>query len=272
MTKIVGILNVTPDSFSDGGKFNNEENALKQARIMVEQGADVIDVGAQSTRPNAIKISPQEEWSRLEGILPKIIDEVKKLNKSVLISLDSFHFEVIEKACEFGIDMINDVDGLKDEKIVDLVIKTGKKAVFMHNLPILVNEDILINKAIHLDEKIYSWAKERLNFLLKKGVKKSQLIFDPGIGFNKDAEQSIRLLKNIENFKSLDIPVYVGHSKKRFLDVIYKNWNVKDLDLMEVRAKKTLLVSQFLAAKNVDFIRVHDVVANKKTIFIKKYP
>lgn len=276
MTKIVAILNITPDSFSDGGKFFAAEKTLQHLQKILEEGADVIDVGAESTRPGATAINAAEEWLRLENILPQIIENTKRFNKKtgkkVQISIDSYHFETIKEAFAMGVEIVNDVSGLEDEKIVDLVAKTGVKTVFMHSLSVPTNPEIIINDAINVVDEILRWGREKIAFLEAHGVKKSQLIFDPGIGFSKNAGQSIRILKNIERFKELGVPIYVGHSKKRFFDEIFKNATSPENkeELMKLRAQKTLLVSEFLASKNVDFIRVHDVLENKKAISEKK--
>ncbi len=273
MTKIVGILNITPDSFSDGGKFNQEDRVLTHLEQMLNEGADIIDIGAESTRPNAVAISAAEEWSRLENVLIKIVDFCKqfsqKTGKKILTSIDSYHFETIQKAHQAGIDIVNDVSGLSDERIIDFIAKNNIKTVFMHSLSVPADPKIIINSALNVVDEILSFAHKKIAFLQEKGVKKSQLIFDPGIGFSKDGAQSIRILKNIVRFRELGLPIYVGHSKKRFLDEIYKNLNEEcknNEDLMKLRAKKTLMISVFLSSKKVDFIRVHDVLENKKAI------
>ncbi len=303
MTKIVGILNITPDSFSDGGKFFSEENALKQAQKMIDEGVDIIDVGAQSTRPNAEIISQKEEISRLSSIIPQIVNLVKqnrqnrqKIGKKIELSIDSYNFETIKSAFEQGFEIINDVSGLVDEKIIDFVAKNNIKTVLMHSLSVPANPEIIINRALNVVDEILNWAYQKIEFLQKKGVKKEQLIFDPGIGFSKDSQQSIRILKNIHRFQDLGVEIYVGHSKKRFLDDIFKEKSLdfidlmlkKDFDfdvfdekyfnknqeynlqnqenLMEIRAKKTLMISSFLVRNNIDFIRVHDVLEHKKLI------
>ena len=136
MTKIVGILNVTPDSFSDGGKFYSLENALAQLQKMIEDGANVIDIGAESTRPQAIPIGPEEEWKRLEKILPAIIYTVKNSPKKIKTSIDSYHFETIQKSYALGVDVINDVTGLSDERIVDFIAAKNIETVLMHNVKV----------------------------------------------------------------------------------------------------------------------------------------
>jgi dihydropteroate synthase len=255
-TKIVGILNITPDSFSDGGKFNSLDSALNHLKKMLDCGADMIDIGAQSTRPNATQISADEEWKRLQDILPAIISEVKKYPK-VQTSIDSYHFEIIKKSHEAGIDIINDVSGLIDENIIQFIAEKNITTILMHNLAIHANPDLIINQHLDINDEIINWAQQKISYLTKKGVRKSQLIFDPGIGFAKDANQSIRILKNIDAYRILGLPLYIGHSKKSFLDA---------LDIEGSRAEKTLEVSKFLIEKNIDFLRVHDVDEHSKLL------
>ncbi len=260
MTKIVGILNVTPDSFSDGGKFNSLDSAIAHLKKLIADGADVIDIGAESTRPQATPIGPEEEWRRLEKILPAVISEVRNAPRKIKTSIDSYHFETLLKAWEVGVDVINDVKGLSDERIVDFIAAKNVETILMHNVANNLNchpvfttgssDQLVINKNIHLIPEMLTWAREKIADLEKKNVKKSQLIFDVGIGFGKDALQSIRVLKNIDEFKKLDLPIYVGHSKKSFLDAVKIDGD---------RAEKTLVISKYLLKKNVDFLRVHDV-------------
>ncbi len=219
-TKIVGILNITPDSFFDGGKFDAFESAIAQTKKMIAEGADVIDIGAESTRPKAVPIGFDEEWKRLEKILPAVIFEIKNSSRKILTSIDSYHFETIKKAHGLGIDIINDVSGLVDEKIIKFIAEKNIATILMHNLAIHANPDLIINQHLNLTEEILNWARKKISDLEKKGVKKSQLIFDPGIGFAKNAEQSIRILKNIDAYRVLGLPLYIGHSKKSFLDAL----------------------------------------------------
>lgn len=339
-TKLVGILNVTPDSFSDGGKFSSFNAAILQLKKMLEEGADVIDIGAESTRPQATKISDEEEWKRLEKILPAVVSEVKKFNektgKKTQTSIDSYHFSTIKKAHEIGVDIVNDVSGLIDKKIIEFIAEKNLTTILMHNLSIPTNPDlgtysessncdgrlaqiscassldvcldtprfaaqkyapstssqrdseqVLINPHLNVVEEILNWAREKISYLEKNGVKKSQLIFDVGIGFGKNAAQSIRILKNIDSFRVLGLPLYVGHSKKSFLDELDCTDSNLSSRLHDVahppkehnpaiqcgdkyvldRTQKTLIISKYLAQKNVEFLRVHDVKENLKTLF-----
>jgi dihydropteroate synthase len=262
-TKLVGILNVTPDSFSDGGKFNSLENAIFHLKKMLNDGADMIDIGAESTRPGFTPVSVEEEWKRLQELLPKIIHEVKNFNhennKKVTTSIDTRHFETAKKAYELGVDIINDVDGLIDDRTIDFIAQNNITTILMHNLKVPAIEETLINKHLNLIVEIIKWAQEKISYLIQKGVKKSQLIFDVGIGFGKNSLQSIRILKNIDEFRVLELPLYVGHSKKSFLEAIDFSEIGENLD----RAEKTLVISDYLIKKNIDFIRVHDVEKNK---------
>lgn len=266
-TKIVGILNITPDSFSDGGKFNSPESALIHLQQMLQDGADVIDIGAESTRPKSTPISAEEEWRRLEKILPKVVANVKEFNattgKKIQTSIDSYHFETIQKAHELGVDIINDVSGLVDEKIIEFVARKNVTTVLMHSLSVPTDPNLVINPNLNVTAEILGWAEKKISDLVAQGVKKSQLIFDPGIGFGKDALQSIRILKNIDAYRVLGLPLFIGHSKKSFLDAI--DFSDFGFAVEGDRAQKTLIISRYLAMKGVDYLRVHDVAGHLRT-------
>jgi|LauGreSuBDMM15SN_2_FD.fasta_scaffold16936_2 dihydropteroate synthase len=264
-SKIVGILNLTPDSFSDGGKYFDEKKALFYLEEMLISGADIIDIGAESTRPNAQILNVQEEILRLENILPKLIFAIKNFNKihhkNIQTSIDSYHLETIIFAHKIGVEIINDVSGLIDEKIIDYIAQNNLTAILMHNLAIHSNPELIVNRDLNVVDEIISWAHQKINYLTARKIQKSQLIFDPGIGFAKNSTQSIRILKNINAFRVLDLPIYVGHSKKSFLDAL----NIPSQPNLD-RTAKTLILSQYLAQKNVEYLRVHDVKENVEAI------
>ena len=268
--KIVGILNLTPDSFSDGGKYFDEEKALFHLEEMLLSGVDIVDIGAESTRPNAQILNAQEEISRLENILPKLIFAIKNFNKihhkNIQASIDSKHFETIVFAHKIGVEIINDISGLIDEKIIDYIAQNNLTAILMHNLAIHSNPELIVNRDLNVVDEIISWAHQKINYLTARKIQKSQLIFDPGIGFAKNSTQSIRILKNINAFRVLNLPIYVGHSKKSFLDAI----NIPSQPNLD-RTAKTLILSQYLAQKNVEYLRVHDVKENIGAIDIKEF-
>ena len=257
----MGILNLTPDSFSDGGKYFDEKNALSHLAEMLSSGVDIVDIGAESTRPNAQILNAQEEIIRLENILPKLILAIKNFNKihhkNIQASIDSYHLETIIFAHKIGVEIINDISGLIDEKIIKYIAQNNLTAIVMHNLAIHSNPELIVNRDLNVVEEIINWAQQKINFLTSQKIQKSQLIFDPGIGFSKNSAQSIRILKNINAFRVLNLPIYVGHSKKSFLDSI----NIASQPNLD-RTAKTLILSQYLAQKNVEYLRVHDVKEN----------
>lgn len=258
MVKIVGILNITPDSFHDGGSYNSLESSMQHLDQMLANGADVIDIGAESTRPGAKVLSDEQEWDRLKIILPTAVKKVELFNRqnkaSVQVSLDSYHLENIKKAHDLGVDIINDISGLTNPDLIKFIAQNNITTILMHNLAIHANPDLIINPHLNINLEIISWARKKINTLRNLGVKKSQLIFDPGIGFSKNADQSIIILKNIQKYQVLGLPIYVGHSNKSFLDKVgIKNRN---------RPDKTLIISKYLIKKGVDYIRVHDVGAH----------
>lgn len=267
-TKIVGILNITPDSFSDGGRFNQAPMAIKHLQKMLHEGAAMIDIGAESTRPNASPIAEKEEWNRLEKILPQIVDEVEKFNHDnsaqVEISIDTYHVSTAKKSHAEGVKIINDVSGLKNEEMIDFIAQKNLKTILMHNLAVHANPEIIINQSLNVTREILEWALAKIAHLEKRGVKKSQLIFDPGIGFSKTATQSLRIVKSIHDFRALDLPIYVGHSKKSFLDALKIEGLGND---KETRGQKTLIITSYLVQQGVDFVRVHDVLENKKALY-----
>ncbi len=270
-TKIVGILNITPDSFSDGGKFVKHSQAISHLQKMLNEGVAMVDIGAESTRPNATAISSEEELQRLEKIVPQIVAIVEKFNcdnsKQVEISIDTYHTLTAKRVYEQGVKIINDVSGLKDLEMVEFIAQKNIKTIFMHSLCVPANPDIIINKSLNVTSEILQWAVEKIADLAKNGIKKSQLIFDPGIGFSKDANQSLKIIKHINDFRQLGLPIYVGHSKKSFLDAL----KIEGLsNNKESRSQKTLIISKYLAAMGVDYIRVHDVLENKNAIAKKE--
>ena len=256
MVKFFGILNITPDSFSDGGKFYDVKSALNHLDQLINDGADVIDIGAESTRPDATPINAETEWNRLKEILPKIINQIKINHPQIEISLDSRHHQTIAKALDLGIDIINDVSGFDDDNMIRLAAQSGKKIVVMHNLGAPSDKNKIIPEDLDVAEVLLNFMKVKLEKLEKAGIKKEKIIFDPGIGFGKNAKQSIYILENIEKLQNLEIPLLIGHSKKSFLDEM-------DFGKTKTREEKTILVSANLAKRGVEYLRVHDVRKNK---------
>lgn len=256
---LVGILNITPDSFSDGGKFITIPNALAQAEKLVREGAEVLDIGAESTRPGATPVLPETEWSLLKPVLTALKEQCKQWAFKPKLSIDTRHHIVAERAMQMGIDWINDVSGFVDPNMRALVVGSPVKCVVMHNLGVPAQKNIVLASHPNICEQILDWTEQRFEELLDAGVNANQLIFDIGIGFGKTSQQSIFLLKNIKQFRRLSCPLLVGHSRKSFLSLITEK-PFPDRDF------ETAMVSYQLAAQGVDYLRVHNVGLNAEAI------
>jgi len=253
MPKIMGILNLTPDSFSDGGQFNNEKSALQHAEKLLADGAEIIDIGGQSTRPKAKFLSSKEEISRIGTVL----SQIKKEFPEVLVSLDTFYSETVKFGFNEGIDLINDISGGQfDYKMFDAVAETQLPYILMHINPsyetmhhLIKSEDILL--------EINRYFSEKTNELLKKGVK--DIILDPGFGFGKTVEDQMKMINEIGCFGFGRFPLLVGISRKSF---IYKPLGKSPLDINDETQKLHLKALQ----QGTKILRVHDVAEAKKTI------
>lgn len=259
--KIVGILNIAPDSFSDGGEYCSLDKALGQVSKMINEGADIVDIGAESTRPGAIALDSVEEWRRLEAILPEVVEFVHKRKREV--SLDSYHLVNIKKALGYGIDYINDVTAFSDIRIVDLLKKSSVKYILMHNLGVPVSKEVVIAKDKDVVLELKRWFRSKVEFLQRHGVAKDRVIFDLGIGFGKDAAQSLELLQRVDEFSELGVEIYIGHSRKSFLKDGFQG-------VSEGRDVETAYISSVLMQKNVGYIRVHNVMMNKNLMELSK--
>mgnify|MGYP002784396321 CR=1 FL=1 len=261
-TSLVGIINVTPDSFSDGGSSVHFEEASALARKMVKEGASVIDIGAESTRPGAKTISPDEEWKRLGPAL----EAIRKTDLNAWISVDTRNFETAQKAILLGIDWINDVSGLENQKMIELVANNAVNVVVMHNLGIPADKNLTISENENPVQIVTEWAKNKILQLEKYGIKKERIIFDPGIGFGKTAQQSLDIVMNIASLRQLGVRLLVGHSRKSFLNIFTEK-------KPEQRDYETSIFSSYLANAGVDYLRVHNISVNKNAIennFAKK--
>ena len=243
----MGIINLTPDSFSDGGKYNKKKLAKKHVNNLLLNGAKIIDVGGESTRPGANDIHPRKEWDRIKNIL-KILK-----NKKSFVSLDTRKSFVMEKASKLKIDLINDVSGLNyDSKTIKFLKKTKKPFVIHHMKGTPKNMQIKPSyKNVLLD--IYDFFETKLKYLRKQGIKHNNIILDPGIGFGKNLKHNITLLKNISIFHSLGLPVMLGLSRKKFIKDISKENDTKD----RIGGTISSCIQAYL--QGVQILRVHDV-------------
>ena len=256
---MMGILNLTPDSFSDGGQFNNFAEAIKQTEVLFDAGADIIDIGAESTRPTSKYVTPDEEWSRLRSILETWLLLWNGRSSKPKLSVYTRKPEIVEKLLSYPIDFFNDVGGLTDPKMQDVIKDSKAKVIFMHSLGIPPSADRVLAYDVDAVSQVYQWGERQLENLTKIGINKERLIFDVGIGFGKVAEQSLEIIKRISQFRGLGVPISVGHSRKSFLSQFTsKNFAQRDLE--------TAAISGFLATQQVDYLRVHNVDQNMRLL------
>lgn len=246
-TYIMGILNVTPDSFSDGGKFNSITNGLKHVEQMIFEGADIIDVGGESTRPNYIHITDEEEAGR---VVP-LIQAIRK-NFDIPISVDTYKSKVAAAALSAGADLVNDIWGLKqDEHMAEVIAEYDVPVCIMHN-----RKETVYNNYM---EEIKSDLQESIAIALEAGIHRDKLIIDPGIGFAKTYEMNLILMNRLEELHELNLPVLLGTSRKSMIGLTLK-------ETVENRLEGTIATSVMGVMKGCNFVRVHDVLANLRAI------
>ena len=258
MPILMGIVNLTPDSFSDGGLYNNKKLSIKHINHLLSSGAKIIDIGGESTRPGANDIEPRKEWDRIKFILKML------KNKKSFISLDTRKSYVMKKASKIKIDLINDVSGLSyDPETINYLKKTKKPFVIHHMKGTPKNMQIKPTYKNVLLE-IYDFFETKLKYLRKKGIKHNNIILDPGIGFGKNLKHNITLLKNISIFHSLGLPVMLGLSRKRFIKDISKENDTKD----RIGGTISSCIQAYL--QGVQILRVHDVKEIKQAFKVFK--
>lgn len=265
--ELVGIINITPDSFSDGGENFIPQDALNNILRLVDEGGDIIDIGAESTRPNAAAVTQEEEWARLEPVLSRLE------GFPIPISVDTRYAQTAKKALALGARWINDVSGFANYDMVAAVRDSNCNLVVMHSLTVPADKSVVLPIDADPVELVLSWAKTRILELEKAGIKSERIIFDPGIGFGKNAEQSQAIIDGITRFSELDVPILIGHSRKSFLKNCHPELaegSLRDKDKskdishsfdMTINNKDdaTIKISQLLAENGVDYLRVHNV-------------
>ncbi len=239
-TLIMGILNLTPDSFSDGARYNEVEAAVAHARQLAEAGADLLDVGAESTRPGFQPITAEEEWQRLRSVLPRLLQELY-----IPISVDTYKAEVAQRALDLGVHLINDIWGLQGDRNMAGVIKeSGVPVVVMHNRQRAVYQDLL--------GEIQQDLRQSLIIAQRAGINPQQIILDPGIGFGKTLEHNLEVMQRLAELRSLGQPLLLGTSRKSLIGQVL-NAPVGE------RLEGTIATVVLGIAAGVDLVRVHDV-------------
>jgi dihydropteroate synthase len=252
--RVMGILNVTPDSFSDGGSFNTKQAIDSQIGKMIEDGADIIDVGGESSRPFSQPVSLEEELSRVLTVIKAI-----RHQSSIPISIDTTKAEVARQALDAGADIVNDISALRhDSSMAELLADRQCPVIIMHmqGTPGDMQTNPTYNNLI---EEISDFLRERIAWAVKHGIAKERLIVDPGIGFGKTVGHNLSILKHLDRFSELGCPVLLGHSRKAFIG--------KTLGLeVDERDPATAIISALCAARGIEIIRVHDVARTVQAI------
>lgn len=245
---VMGILNVTPDSFSDGGRYTQEKALSLQVRAMLDSGADILDVGGESTKPYAEPVSEDEELRR---VLPAIAS-IRAMHGSIPVSIDTTKAEVARQALQAGADIINDVSGLRfDAEMIRVAIAHEAPVILMHmrKTPKDMQDEPVYDDVV---QEITDFLAERISWATQQGLKRERIIVDPGLGFGKTVEHNLTILKNLRAFKNLGCPLLIGHSRKSFIGKILP-LETQDRDLA------TALISSYCATQGADILRVHDV-------------
>lgn len=246
-THVMGILNLTPDSFSDGGKWNDKDKALQRVETMIAEGMDIVDIGGESTQPGYTMISEEEE---IERVVPII--EAVKANFDVPISLDTYKSKVAQAGIQAGADMINDIWGLKyDENMAGVIAKSGVVCCLAHNRKEPVYKDFMQDLAMDLAGSI--------QIAERAGIENAKIILDPGIGFGKSQQNNLVVINNFRELNMFGYPILLGGSRKTVVGTIL-NLPVED------RLEGTLVMTVFSVIKGCSFVRVHDVKENVRAI------
>jgi dihydropteroate synthase len=246
MTQLIGILNLTPDSFSDGGKYDAPHKAYQQAERLINDGAEVLDIGAESTRPNATPIDTETEWKRLEVALPDIITLAHE--RGIKVSIDTRHAETAARAIRAGVDWINDVSFGTSDRLLCEVAASSVEYVAMHSLGVPANKHVILSEESAAYPQVSAAFVALLSRLENFNIEHSRVILDAGIGFGKNAQQSLSLLWDTPKFTELGCRLLVGHSRKSCFKLLDD-----DVDAL------TIAASAYLMHCDVDYLRVHDV-------------
>lgn len=248
-TYVMGILNVTPDSFSDGGRFNDIDRALKHTEELVNDGADIIDVGGESARPNYTQISDSEEIERVVPVIEKI-----KQNFDIPVSIDTYKSAVASAAVSAGADMINDIWGLKyDGNMAKVISESGAACCLMHN-----RKNAQYNSFV---DDVLNDLRESVEIAKRAGIQKDKIVLDPGIGFAKSYKENLIMTNNLERMNEIGYPVLLGTSRKSMIGLT--------LDLpSDQRLEGTIATTVMAVIKGCMFVRVHDVLENKRAIMM----
>ena len=252
-TLVMGVLNVTPDSFSDGGLFRDPEDAVVQAHRMIREGADILDIGGQSTRPGAAPITPREELDRVLPVVERLVCET-----TIPLSIDTFSPEVADACLSSGVTILNDVCGLRDPAMRRVAAQHGKPVILMHmrGNPQTMQEDVVYDDVV---SELKNFFEQRIREAQESGVQ--EIMIDPGIGFGKTVEHNLEILHRCGEFKSLACPLLIGPSRKSFIGSITGR-------PVDARVDGTIAACVIASMSGVDVVRVHDVEPVKQALLV----
>ena len=254
----VGVLNITPDSFSDGNLHLEVEAAQAQAIHLLDQGATILDLGAESTRPGAHPLMPDEEWARLRPVLESVLELRQGAHpRAFRVSLDSRHPETVKRALGLGIDWLNDVSGLSAPRMREVAAHAPETSVVvMHSLSVPADRARNLPEDAQVLDELLAWGEAKIRELTAAGIARDRIILDPGLGFGKTPAQSFALLRDIYRLREWGTRIFVGHSRKGFMAPASVPFGERDLE--------TAWISEWLAGRGVDYIRLHDIEASRR--------
>ena len=258
--QLMGILNITPDSFSDGGKFYKTDKAFERINLMIKAGAKIIDVGGESTRPGSKTIQPKQEWKRIK----KVIKYFKKKYPKIMLSVDTRKSEIMVKSIKYKADIINDVSSFNHDSESFKKIKNSNVWKVIHHMQGTPKTMQLQPKYKNVLLDIYDFFEEKINNQVNKGKNCKKIILDPGIGFGKNLKHNLMLLTKISIFHSLGFPILIGTSRKKFISQISENFDTKE------RIGGTLSSVLFTFSQGVQVFRVHNVEEVKQGMLVYK--
>jgi 2-amino-4-hydroxy-6-hydroxymethyldihydropteridine diphosphokinase/dihydropteroate synthase len=259
LTELVGILNITPDSFSDGGSLMDPQIALQRAQEFVAQGIRVLDIGAESTRPGAAVVNPEEEWSRLEPVLKLLKMQQPQWPYSIKLSVDTRNASVAKKAIQLGVDWINDVTGFEDRDMKTVILESQVELVIMHSLTVPPSRNAILPFDEDPASFLLHWGLKKIQELETIGISRNRIILDPGIGFGKSPEQTWELTRSIHRLHELGVRILVGHSRKSFFTSLSQT-------MASERDLETSLLSTHFAERGVHYLRVHNADLNTRAL------
>ncbi len=253
-TLVMGILNVTPDSFYDGGKYYDIEDALNRARQMIDDGADIIDIGGESTRPNSSSVSANEEIRRVVPLIKELSSETQ-----IPISIDTYKAEVADNAIKAGAQIVNDISGLQSDHEMARVVATNNTPIIIMHIKGHPHDFPKDPVYVELIPEIISFLERRIEYSVNAGLAHDKIIIEPGLGFGKGPKHNAEILRQLDRFKCLNMPIMIGTSRKSFIDKVLDLSEYDNIKENNSRLIGTLVTLVIAVSNGANIVRVHDV-------------